>query len=88
MDIESNRPARRIRACAFNAVIGLALYVLSSGPILALAFWLREQTGRDQFYAVMWLYAPLFKLGAFRSGPLAKYIEWWVVDVFRTVGPG
>ena len=87
MDSESDRPAKRLRAYALNGVVGLALYALSSGPILALAFWLREHTGLDQFYAVMWLYFPLLKFEQVRW-TIGKYIEWWVVDVFHTVGPG
>ncbi len=35
----------------------------------------------------MWLYFPLFKFGD-PDGTVGKYIEWWVVAVFRTVGPG
>ncbi len=62
------------------------VYVLSSGPMIGLACWLRETTGHDEFYYVIWFYAPLFLGG--HHGPLGLYIEWWVVDVFRTVGPG
>jgi hypothetical protein len=62
------------------------LYVLSSGPMLGLAFRLREATGWDGFYLVMWLYYPLIAFG--HGNPIDSYIEWWVVDVFRTVGPG
>ncbi|WDI42329.1 hypothetical protein [Bremerella sp. P1] len=62
------------------------LYVLSSGPVIGLAFWLRESTGWDGFYLVMWLYYPIIILG--HDHPLMYYIEWWVVDVFHTVGPG
>lgn len=65
---------------------GFPLYVLSSGPVLALGFWLREKTGVDAFYVVLWLYYPLFAWG--RDTPIFRYIEWWVVDVFHTVGPG
>ena len=69
------------------AVVLLAIvYVLSCGPVLALAFWLREATGNDAFYAVVWLYYPLFAVR--ESAVLKWYIEWWVVDVFHTVGPG
>lgn len=67
-------------------LIFLVLYVLSSGPVLGAAFWLRETTHIDAFYAVIWLYYPLLFLGRFE--PLMHYIEWWVVDVFHTVGPG
>ena len=64
----------------------LVLYVLSSGPVLAGAFWLREATGRNEFYSVGFFYYPLFKI----SNPdnvLMLYIGWWV-ELFGTVGPG
>jgi hypothetical protein len=67
-------------------VFVLVAYVLSSGPVLATCFWLRELTGIDSFYAVMWLYAPILILG--HNNLVMWYIEWWVVDVFHTVGPG
>jgi hypothetical protein len=67
-------------------VLGVAaVYVLSSGPVLATGFWLREATGWDGFYAVMWLYAPLLIFGP--DGVLMAYVEWWV-ELFGTVGPG
>ena len=66
-------------------VIALAVYILSSGPVLATAFWLREHTGHDEFYAVMFLYYPLIILG--HGTPFDIYIEWWVW-LFGTVGPG
>jgi hypothetical protein len=62
------------------------VYVLSSGPVLGLAFWLRETTHDDRWYHLIWVYYPLLVWGHFH--PLDWYIEWWVVDVFRTVGPG
>ncbi|QDU75231.1 hypothetical protein Pan97_22560 [Bremerella volcania] len=62
------------------------LYVLSSGPVIGLTFSLRESTGWDGFYQVMWLYYPILILG--HESPLFLYIEWWVVEVFHTVGPG
>lgn len=67
-------------------IVASIFYLLSSGPVLAMGFWLREATGYDGFYIVMWLYAPILMLG--HSNPLMDYIEWWVVDVFGTVGPG
>jgi hypothetical protein len=59
-------------------------YVLSSGPVLAVAFWLREATGWEGFYAAMWLYYPLLVR---RTEPVDAYITWWV-NLFDTVGPG
>jgi hypothetical protein len=64
------------------------LYVLSSGPVLATAFWLRETTGRDAFYNVMWLYYPLIAFRDNWAGELIdRYVTWWV-NLFGTVGPG
>ncbi len=80
--------SERAKRVSWPQVILLAVigYVLSSGPVMAVGFWLREATGWDGFYAVMWLYAPLLLLG--HNNPVMYYIEWWVVDVFGTVGPG
>ena len=64
----------------------LVLYVLSSGPVLGAAFWLREATHNDIFYAAIWIYFPVRYIG--QHTPFFHYIEWWVVDVFHTVGPG
>ena len=66
--------------------IALIMYLLSSGPVIGLGFWLREATKWDAWYGVMWLYYPLFVVGT--PYPLGAYIDWWVVDVFDTVGPG
>lgn len=63
----------------------IVAYVLSSGPVLAAAFWLREATGWDRFYAVLFVYYPLLILG--RQSPVAAYIDWWV-KLLHTVGPG
>lgn len=69
-----------------HAIVILVIYVLSSGPVIALACWLREWTGNDAFYYVFWVYFPLLMFG--HNNPIMWYIEWWVVDVFDTVGPG
>lgn len=53
---------------------------------LATTFWLREATGSEAFYAVMYLYYPIVAMG--HGNPIDAYIEWWVVNVFDTVGPG
>ncbi len=60
------------------------VYALSSGPVLATAFWLREVTGINAFYGVLWLYMPLFMLPRAWWDP---YVSWWVW-LFGTVGPG
>lgn len=61
-------------------------YVLSSGPMIGLGCWLREATRWDSFYLVFYLYYPCFIFG--RDSLIEMYIEWWVVDIFHTVGPG
>jgi hypothetical protein len=57
-----------------GGLIGLVGYVPSSGPVLAIAFWLRAATGWDGFYSVMFLYYPLLVLG--HGNPIDAYIEW------------
>lgn len=86
--MNTENPAQSSRLTRWLAIFVccVVVYVLSSGPVLGLAFWLREATGWDGFYAVLWLYYPLLALG--HGSPLMKYVEWWVVDVFHTVGPG
>jgi hypothetical protein len=66
-------------------IAGVGLYLISSGPVLAISFWLREATGWDGFYYTMWIYFPILWPG---HDSLAKtYIEWWV-RLLGTVGPG
>ena len=62
------------------------VYVLSSGPVLATAFCLRDRTDWDGFYAAMLIYYPLL----FHSPltyPFEVYIMWWV-RLFGTMPPG
>lgn len=75
----------RKRRRLWFALAALPVYYLSSGPVLAVAFTLREALHNDHFYAVMWLYYPLLRCPRWL---LDGYISWWVVDVFGTVGPG
>ncbi len=84
-DREIPRTHKRFTTWMFLILMIPVMYLLSSGPVLATAFWLREATGWDGFYAVMFLYLPLFALG--HDNPLGAYIEWWV-ELFDTVGPG
>lgn len=65
--------------------LGLVLYVVSSGPVLATSFWLREATGWDGWYATLYLYYPLLIWG--HDNFIDTYIEFWV-RLFGTVGPG
>ncbi|PHR93992.1 MAG: hypothetical protein COA78_32210 [Blastopirellula sp.] len=82
---KSNRVPTSVRVLSILVLLPVG-YLLSSGPVLGLAFWLREATGWDQFYLVMFLYYPILIFG--HENWLMFYIEWWVVDVFHTVGPG
>jgi hypothetical protein len=70
---------------ATAVLLAIVLYVASSGPVLAAAFWLREATNLDQFYLVMWAYYPLLVWGP-DAWPVA-YVEWWC-EALGTVGPG
>jgi hypothetical protein len=66
-------------------VLLTVVYLLSSGPLLALALKLREWTGRDEFYLAVWGYLPLFLMG--HDTPFDAYVSWWC-DLFNAVGPG
>jgi hypothetical protein len=66
-------------------LIALAAYGLSSGPVLAAAFWLRDRTGWDRFYGVMWLYAPL-RIAAHGTPAEAWFLFW--TDMLGTGFPG
>lgn len=85
LSTRTSRPNRWRRRVIITTVV-LMLYVLSIGPVLGIAFRLREATGWDGFYMVMWIYYPIL---IFHPVPfLDGYLEWWVSDVFSTVGPG
>ncbi len=66
-------------------VLLAVVYLLSSGPALAVAFKLAEWTGRDEFYYAMWVYLPLLMIG--HDTPFDAYISWWC-KLFNAVGPG
>jgi hypothetical protein len=85
MSTDSHPHRRSGASWVITILAGAVLYVLSIGPVLAIAFWLREATGWSGFYAVMFLYYPLLAPGRFE--PLDAYIEWWV-ELLGTVGPG
>ncbi len=86
MDAHEKRQTRNRLDRSAALVIGcVTVYLLSSGPVLAAAFWLREATDWDGFYAIMFIYYPLLALG--HGNPIDAYIEWWV-HLFGTVGPG
>lgn len=68
-----------------TVVIVLVAYVLGIGPVLALGCWLRDVTGWSGFYAVFFLYLPLYPL--VDVDLIEKYIMWWM-DLFDTMPPG
>ena len=72
------------REWTFLALSAPVLYLLSSGPVMAVAFWLREATGWEGFYAILWFYYPIIMAP---GRPFDLYIEWWV-RLLGTVGPG
>lgn len=81
----SVRDRRRLVFWLWVFVAAVVVYVLSSGPVMATAFLLREATGWDGFYLVMWIYYPLLLAG--HDNLIINYIEWWV-EQFGAVGPG
>lgn len=84
MNPQDNPRSRGMGSWALVLTLAALAYMFSSGPVLAVAFWLREATGWDGFYAAMWLYYPLLVR---RTEPVDAYITWWV-NLFDTVGPG
>ncbi len=84
----ATREGRRFPRWLTVVLLAVVAYVLSSGPVLATAFWLREAMHWDGFYMAMWLYYPLHAAGCLNpDGIISQYIEWWV-ELFGTVGPG
>ena len=84
--MESSQDSRRWLAPLLSvALTVLAGYVLSSGPVLAVGFWLRDKTGWEGFYAVVWLYYPLLILA--HNTPAEAYFLWWT-ELLGTSFPG
>ena len=86
MKTHQRKPLSRGARWAIWLVVIAIVYIASSGPMIGLGFWLRESTGVDAFYAVMALYYPILAMG--HESPFVAYVEWWVIEVFHTVGPG
>ena len=65
------------------------LYALSSGPVMAIAFSLRDTTHHDGWYAVLLAYYPLLILDEKSpAGLLVRvYLGWWCW-LFNTLPPG
>jgi hypothetical protein len=71
---------------ATTIVALLVIYVISSGPILAIGCWLRDATDWDGFYAVFYLYLPiLYAVGDVDL--VESYLMWWM-KLFDTMPPG
>jgi hypothetical protein len=85
MESKINRGSSKVLWAVTLLLLCPFLYVLSSGPVLATAFWLREATGWNGWYSAMLLYYPLLMLG--HGNWVDMYIEFWV-KLFGTVGPG
>lgn len=67
---------------AWYVVTGLVVYVLSSGPMIGLAYWLGVVTHNGSWYAIVWIYYPLL-LWESDANPVMWYVEWWVFDFFQ-----
>jgi hypothetical protein len=82
---ESPRDARRGHG-ATTIVALLVIYLMSSGPIMAIGCRLRDATDWDGFYAVFYLYLPiLYPLGDVDL--FESYLMWWM-KLFDTMPPG
>ncbi|PQO34068.1 hypothetical protein DTL21_11010 [Bremerella cremea] len=84
--MDESKEAKRLPTAIVIVVALPILYLLSSGPVIGLAFWLRNATGWDGFYYIVLLYYPLIRLD--HLNVISQYIQWWIEDVFHTVGPG
>lgn len=84
--MDESKEAKRLPTAIVIVVALPILYLLSSGPVIGLAFWLRNATGWDGFYYIVLLYYPLIHLD--HLNVISQYIQWWIEDVFHTVGPG
>ncbi len=76
---ESTHEPEHARGGHWAATIAtlLVIYVISSGPILAIGCWLRDVTDWDGFYAVLYLYLPL--LNPLGDVDFAEsYLMWWM----------
>lgn len=84
--MDESKEAKRLPTAIVIVVALPILYLLSSGPVIGLAFWLRNATGWDGFYYIVLLYYPLIRLD--HLNVISQYIQWWIEEVFHTVGPG
>jgi hypothetical protein len=75
------RPSRRAAWLGAIAVLMVA-YILSAGPMLALGCRLRDMTKWDGFYAVYYLYLPLYPLADMKW--CEAYVMWWM-ELFDAV---
>ena len=63
----------------------LVVYVLSSGPMMKLCYWLHNRTGSEEILYILIIYQPLFWVGSLP--PFDKYfyeyLGWWVPNLFK-----
>lgn len=82
--IEPSRRSTRRGHRAATILIIAAIYILSSGPVIALGCRLRDATGWNSCYGVIYLYFPL---AYWRNNLFEAYLGWWMW-LFGTIGPG
>jgi hypothetical protein len=75
---------RTLLIVALRVVMGVALYVSASGPLVALSIWTLRLTGSGFIYVpVMSIYLPLlmadeFIMRGYGMGPFETYIQFWM----------
>jgi hypothetical protein len=84
---QEERTDRRSRTTAWLVAIAILFvaYILSAGPVLALGCWLRDAADWDGFYAVFFLYLPLYPLADIDL--CEAYLMWWM-QLLGTMPPG
>jgi len=65
-------------------LLGMVIYVVASGPLIATSIWTLKLTGSSFIYGpVMGIYLPLifadeFIMGGYGRGPFETYIQFWM----------
>lgn len=82
---DNSRRGSRLAAWLVAIAFLIVVYILSAGPVLAAGCWLRDATGWEGFYAVFFLYLPLYPLADVDF--FEAYLMWWM-KLFDTMPPG
>ncbi len=80
-----DREVPKRRRASWSLVLVLAL-IPAAGRSSGWFSGSAKRLAWDPLYGVLVVYYPLLIFG--QDSFTTAYIEWWVVDVFHTVGPG